>query len=99
MNVTEAQRELARLSALLDDGLENAKGFVIETAEAEHAYRKQKSIAWATCPNDKPGTKLADREWPAARREAWVDAEVADHKKSRDIAEGMSKVGPDRSAA
>ena len=89
----EFAAEFKRLSGLLDGALGLVKEQVHELANAEAGYRKEKAKAWVQCPNDPPGVKVAEREWTAARREAWVDAETADLRMKRDIAEGMVKAG------
>lgn len=89
VNLREYNDELLRLSRLLDAGLEMLRDQAHVLAEAENAYRKGRSEAWFRCPNDLPGTKAADREWIAARREDWIAGETAELRKARDIAEGM----------
>lgn len=91
MNLVDAQREFTRLSNLLSAGLEEMRKQAHALATAENLYRKAKADAWVQCPNDPAGVKAGEREWTAARREAWVDAETADLRKTRDIAEGMSR--------
>lgn len=89
MTPDEMHSEAQRLGRQIDEGIrtlrEQAKGL----AEAENIYRKARAEAWVRCPNDPPGTKMHDREWTSARRDAWVDAETADLRRVRDIAEGM----------
>lgn len=91
MNLTEAEAEMRRLSLLIDAGIEAMREQAKKLAEAENAYRKAKAEAWVLCPTDDTGIKAADREWTAARREAWVDARCADYRQTRDIAEGMAR--------
>lgn len=81
--------EMARLSRLIDAGLQAMRDQAQELADAEDAYRKAKSDAWMVCPNDEPGTKPADKDWIAAKREAWVNAQTADLRRRRDLAEGL----------
>ena len=85
----DAQTEMLRLSRAIDAGIEFSKQHAIELSEAEATYRKAKAQAWITCPNDDPGVKAGEREWTAARREAWVNAQTADLRKARDLAEAM----------
>lgn len=80
--------EFMRLSRNLDKGITAMRSAAVELAEAENAYRKGKSQAWVACPNDPPSVKAGEREWTAARREAWVNAETADLRRARDLAEG-----------
>lgn len=91
MNLAEAADEMRRLSRLIDAGLQAMRDQGQELAEAENVYRKAKADAWARCPNDESGTKPADRDWTAARREAWVNGATADERMRRDLAEVMGK--------
>lgn len=83
--LAEAQTEMLRLSRLIDAGVEASKDHAVKLATAEATYRKARAEAWLRCPKDAPG----EREWTAARREAWVDAECADLRKARDLEEAM----------
>jgi hypothetical protein len=77
-----------RLSRLLDDGLAFLKEKIYLAAETERDYRKAKSEAWLRCPlEDETG------KWTAARREAWVDAQTADLRYARDVADGLVRTG------
>lgn len=87
--VAEYAAEFDRLSGLVDASLAFWKEQIRAYADAERDYRKAKSEAWVRCPNDERGMKLHEKEWTAARREAWVDAETADLRAVRDIAKGM----------
>jgi hypothetical protein len=69
--------EVQRLSALIDEGIKALTAFAREVADCEHDYRKAKAIAWQTAP---PGT--------VPMREAWVDSEIAEQRRSLDLAEG-----------
>jgi hypothetical protein len=89
VNLADMAQEMHRLSDLLDAGLATLRTVANELAATEAAYRKAKSEAWVNCPNDPPGVKSGEREWTAARREAWVDAAVADKRQARDLAEYM----------
>lgn len=91
VNLDETAAEFSRLSSLISDGLKAMRVQAVKLAESENVYRKAKAQAWVQCPNDPPGTKQADREWTSARREAWVDAETADLRQERDIADGMAR--------
>lgn len=91
MNLQEAAAEMGRLSRLIDSGLQAMRDQGRELADAENAYRKAKAEAWARCPNDEGGTKLHDKDWTAARREAWVNGATADERHRRDLAETMGK--------
>lgn len=85
MSLSEAFAEANRLNRLLDAGVEALREQSRALAEAERDYRKAKSEAWVKCPRDEAG----ERDWTAARREAWVNAETADLRYARDIADGM----------
>lgn len=80
MELNEAAREVQRLSRLLDAGLDVLRDTAAEVAEAERDYRKAKSLAWV---NRTEGT--------AREREALVDADTADLRFKRDLAEGMRR--------
>ncbi|MBW3663535.1 MAG: hypothetical protein KY469_10585 [Actinobacteria bacterium] len=73
--LTELMAEGSRLSGLLDAGLDVLRASARECAEA---YRKAKSQAWLRAP-----------EGTVPERQAWVDAQVADERDARDLAEGM----------
>lgn len=81
--------EAMRLSELLDHGLHELRQQSVALAEAENAYRSGKREAWLRCPIDAHDVKAGEREWTAARREAWVDAETAPLRHARDLAEHM----------
>lgn len=85
----EAMEEMKRLSGLIDDGITMSKRQAVQVAEAENAYRKAKAQAWVRCPIDAHDVPRGEREWTAARREAWVNAECADLRQARDMAEAM----------
>ena len=89
MNPAEAATEMRRLSRLIDAGIEAMREQSVALAQAENAYRKAKAEAWVRCPNDDPGTKAGEREWTAARREAWVNGQTADLRQQRDLADAM----------
>lgn len=89
MNTAEALREANRLSALIDAAIEALKNTSVEFAKAEAEYRKAKAERWVGCPMDDATVRAGEREWTAARREAWVNAETADLRYRRDVAEGM----------
>ena len=76
MNFHQITTEAERLSKMLDAGIEALRKYSIEMAEAEHALRIAVSAAWIQAPK---GT--------VPQREAWVEAETADHKLALDLAE------------
>lgn len=90
---SEFAEEFERLGRLLDGALALVKDQVHALAHAEESYRKRKSDAWVECPTDDPGVKSGEREWTAARREAWVNAKTAELRRDRDIADGMVRAG------
>jgi len=71
------QTEVRRLSDLIDEGIKALTKYANEVANAEYDYRKAKAIAWQTAP---PGT--------VPMREAWVESETAEQRRSLDLAEG-----------
>lgn len=89
MTAEEMADEMRRLSRLLNQGLTALRDQARELAEAEHDYRRGKAEAWMLCPNDAAGTKLADKDWTSAKREAWVNAHSAELRLRRDLAENM----------
>jgi hypothetical protein len=80
MNLPEAVEEVRRLSRLLDAGLDVLRSSAEETASAEREYRKGKALAWV---HRTDGT--------AAERVALVDADTADLRYTRDVAEGIRR--------
>lgn len=84
-----AQTEMLRLSRLIDAGVEASKQHAIQLADAENAYRKAKAEAWVRCPIDAADVPRGEREWTAARREAWVNADTADLRQQRDLEVAM----------
>lgn len=85
MNVAEAFAEAERLSRLIDAGIEALRTQSHVLAEAENRYRKARAEGWVRCP------KEPAKDWTAGRREAWVDADTADLRMERDIADGMQR--------
>jgi hypothetical protein len=77
MTLAEMSDEFARLSRLLDQGLQAMRDQAHELADAENEYRKQRSLAWPTTT----GT--------AKEREDAVNALTADARKRRDLADYM----------
>lgn len=88
MNLSEAFTEAQRLSRLIDAGIEALRHQSEVLADAERIYRKAKAEAWVKVPRDGTDDK-SQRNWTAGRREAWVDAETADLRYARDVADGM----------
>ena len=86
MNLSEAFAEATRLSRLIDAGIDALREQSKQLAAAEQAYRKAKAEAWVRVPRD---STTGERNWTAGRRESWVDAETADLRYVRDVAEGM----------
>ena len=75
---TEFIREGQRLSKLTDEALAYLKQQVRLAAEAERDYRKLQGAAILKAP---PGTVL--------EKEAWLKAQCADARFTRDLADGM----------
>jgi hypothetical protein len=76
VNLPELALEARRLSDLLDNGLKVLREASVRLAHAENAYRKGVARAWLEAP---------DGISPA--RQAWVDAECADLRTERDLAD------------
>jgi hypothetical protein len=87
--VPEMYERALHFSTLIDQGLTAMRELAEAYAQAEADYRKAKSEAWVRCPVDDPAVKAGEREWTAARREAWVNAQTADLRYARDLAEAM----------
>lgn len=85
MSTADVIREADRLNVLIDEELRLYREQGAVAADAEQAYRHGKDDAWQRCPRDPEGVRQ-NGEWPAKRREAWVDAQVADLRHARDIA-------------
>lgn len=79
MILSEAIETVRVLSRQLDAGLDVLRSAPQDVAEAERQYRKAKAIAWVKV------------EGTAAERGALVDAETADLRYARDVAEGMRR--------
>jgi hypothetical protein len=80
MILAEAVDEVRRLSRQLDAGLDVLRSSAEDVASAEAEYRKAKALAWV---NRTDGT--------AAERAALVDADTADLRYKRDLAEGIRR--------
>ena len=76
MNLPDLADEARRLSTLLDNGLKALRTAALELAHAENAYRKGVAQAWLLAP-----------EGISPARSAWVDAECADLRTARDLAD------------
>ena len=80
MNLPEAIDEVRRLSRQLDAGLDVLRGSAEDVAVAEAEYRKAKAVAW-----------VERTDGTAAERAALVDADTADLRYTRDLAEGIRR--------
>lgn len=89
VTTAEMFREALRFSGLIDRGIAELRTQSVAVADAEQNYRKAKAEAWVKCPIDAHDVPRGEREWTAARREAWVDAETAELRRKRDIADAM----------
>lgn len=89
MTVSAADREMMRLSNLIEQRLGEVRAVVGQYAQAENAYRKAKAQAWVRAPRETPeGQRMT-----AAEREAWVDGDTADSRQARDLADGLRQAG------
>lgn len=77
--MTDSQKP--SLSAAMDTTIVNLKAAVRSAAEAEREYRKFRALKYAEVSDKK--------EMQAAAKTAWVDAETADKRFDRDLADGM----------
>lgn len=81
----QAKQEMQRLSALVDEAVEELKTYVSDLAASEHAYRQSKARAWVHVSKvDSEGAKKF-----AGEIEAEIDGLIADLKYQRDYADGM----------
>ncbi len=78
----ELLSEASRLSAELEKTIPQLTECVRVSAETENKYRKAKSAAYVTA-------RTMDELKFANERTAWVDAETADLRQARDIADGL----------
>lgn len=74
--------EVRRLSGLLDKALAVLRTSGRDHAEAEHAYRHGRGVAWA---------ETAGHGMVVPEREARVDAVTADLRRERDIAAALAR--------
>lgn len=72
--------EMWRLSKLLDRGVAALRSSAAEVADAEHAYRRAKALAWVAVLDALPGATVPERT-------AWVQGATADERRARDLAE------------
>jgi hypothetical protein len=77
MDLVTLTAEANRLSALLDKGIMALRDAAIAYAQAEHAYRERKSMAY-----------LETESGTVAEREAHVYAIMGDYRLRRDLADG-----------
>jgi hypothetical protein len=85
----EANREMVRLSQALEDRLDYVRDKVHEYASAEAEYRKARAVAWLNTPTaHADGSKITAKE-----REDMVNADTADQRERRDIADGLKQAG------
>jgi hypothetical protein len=78
--LNEALEEVRRLSRQLNTGLDVLRDSAVDVADAEREYRKGKALAYV---NRTDGI--------AAQRQALVDADTADLRYKRDLAEGIRR--------
>lgn len=74
----DLRAEMIRLSGLIEEALTELRQRVEEYADAEHAYREARAMAWIAVPS---GT--------VAQREAWIDGDTVDKRRDRDLADGL----------
>lgn len=86
----QLSRDLGDLTEKLNEALDDTRDYGRRKAEAERDYRKARSRAWVESAS---AAKLSKH------REAWVDAETADARHERDLAEAMWRHGLERERA
>lgn len=77
MELENLMAEAYRLSGLLDKGILALRDASVAYAEAEHAYREKKAVAY-----------LETESGTVAEREAHVYAIMGDFRRRRDLADG-----------
>lgn len=82
MNLDDIGAQVRHFSDLIDKGIGAIRDETARYAEAERDYRKAKAEAWVIARAEHP-------EMLAKEREAWVDAQTADARYLRDLAEGV----------
>lgn len=80
LDLESAEKEMRRLSDLIDAGVRVLQTTTEEFATAEHDYRRARATAW-----------LEAEGRSAAEREAIVDGVTAGARRKRDLAEGMRR--------
>lgn len=78
MDLEHLTAEAWRLSQLLDKGIAALREAGVAYAEAEHAYRSAKAMAY-----------LETESGTVAEREAHVYAIMGEHRRTRDLADGQ----------
>lgn len=78
MSLETLTAEAWRLSQLLDKGVTALRDAAVAYAEAEHAYRERRALAY-----------LETESGTVAEREAHVYALVGDWRRARDLADGQ----------
>ena len=85
LDLSQAAAEMRRLSGLLDEGLSVLRKAGHDVALAEMEYRQAKAESWVTTPReDDEGKSVLAKE-----REAAVDADTADRRYKRDLADSL----------
>ena len=79
MDLTDLVVEAQRLSGLLDKGIAALRDASVRHAQADHAYRKARAIAYLSAQ----GT--------VAERDAHADVETAEGRLDRDLAAGEAE--------
>ena len=82
MTPAEMFAEAQRFSTGIDHALESLREHVEQSAVAERDYRKAKAKAWAQAKTE---------DMLAKEKEAWVNAQTADLRFERDLADGMKQ--------
>lgn len=81
-DLAELARELRRLSSLLDRAVQALRVAGADHANAEHAYRLARGVAWA---------ETAGQGMVVAERDALVDSVTADRRRERDLSAALEK--------
>lgn len=80
MNAADLSKQGRAFMARADEADTQLRARIEEVAEAERLYRKARALAWPRVP-----------QATAKEKEDWVDAETADERFTRDLADGMRR--------
>ena len=83
MNLAEMVERGRALSKSLNSALDEHRSQAVKAADAEHAYRRVRAERWAQAK----GLDMRS----AKERQDWVDAQSADARRERDMAQALAQ--------